>query len=71
VSIRNKQIVEQIEELLKGVKAEDVVQHRLMVELLSEVYVEYNTGKNGSIEQKLYKMITAEAQRGECGGSTE
>ena len=71
MSIRDRQIMERIEGLLKEVKEEDAIQHRLMVGLLAEVFVEYNTEKNGSVEQKLYRMIDVEAQRGAREGSTK
>jgi hypothetical protein len=59
----NKDVMKQIEALLKEVQEVDAVQHRLMVGLLAEVYVEFNTGKNGAVEQKLYKLIDLEVRK--------
>lgn len=64
MAIHDKDVLKQIEALLKEVKELDAVQHRLMVGLLAEVYVEYNTGKTGTVEQKLYKLIDAEVRKG-------
>jgi hypothetical protein len=59
----NKDVMKQIEALLKEVQEVDAVQHRLMVGLLAEVYVEFNNGKNGAVEQKLYKLIDLEVRK--------
>ena len=65
MTVCSQDVYKQIEAMLSEVQELDAVQHRLMVGLLSEVFVEFNTGKNGAVEQKLYKMIDVEVRKGE------
>ncbi|MBK7625652.1 MAG: hypothetical protein IPJ16_00365 [Bacteroidales bacterium] len=52
----------QIEEMLHELKKQDKQQYNIVLALLSETFVEYNTGKSKSIDKKLYEMIDVEVR---------
>jgi len=66
--MNNRDVMNQIELLLKEVQEVDATQHRLMAELLAEVYVEFNTGKNRAVEQKIFKLIDLEVRKAASSG---
>ena len=63
MGLKNKEVLQQIEQMLQDVKQADPQLHDLMLALLGEVFMEYNTAKNCSVEQKLYKLIDIEARK--------
>ncbi|MCK9403927.1 MAG: hypothetical protein M0Q26_11055 [Chitinophagaceae bacterium] len=60
MAIKNSDVMRQIEMMLKGIKEKDLQQYTIIKELLSEVYLEYNTGRNRNVERKLTDLIDAE-----------
>lgn len=60
MAIKNAEVMHQIEEMLHDLKKQDKQQYNIILALLSETFVEYNTGKTKNIEKKLYEMIDAE-----------
>lgn len=61
MAIKNREpIPPQIEEMLQDLEKQDEQQYKIILALLIEVYVEYNSGKSKSIDKKLYDMIDTE-----------
>ena len=60
MAIKNAEVMRQIEEMLHDLKKQDKQQYNIVLALLSETFVEYNTGKSKAIDKKLYEMIDAE-----------
>ena len=52
----------QIEEMMQDLKKQDKQQYNIILSLLTEIFVEYNTGKCKNVDKKLYDMIDAEAR---------
>jgi succinate dehydrogenase flavin-adding protein (antitoxin of CptAB toxin-antitoxin module) len=62
MAIKNAEVMRQIEEMLYELKKQDKQQYNIILALLGETFVEYNTGKSKSIDKKLYEMIDAEVR---------
>ena len=62
MAIKNTEVMRQIEEMLHDLKKQDKQQYNIVLSLLSEVFVEYNTGKSKNIDKKLYDMIDVEVR---------
>ena len=60
MAIKNADVMNQIELMLHDIKGKDSQVHKIIKELLQEVFYEYNTGRGRNIERKLYDMIDAE-----------
>lgn len=60
MAIKNTEVMQQIEEMLQDLKKQDKQQYNIILSLLNEVFMEYNTGKGKNIDKKLYEMIDAE-----------
>jgi len=56
-------VMKQISELLQDVKDSDPAQHDIIIDFLSLVFKEYNSGKKLNIDKRLYDMIDAEVLR--------
>jgi len=57
MEIKNHEIFKQIEKMLEDVKNKDEEIYGITMQLLAEVYTEYNSGKNQNIENKIYRLI--------------
>lgn len=57
MEIKNQEILKQLEKMLAEIKKSDRDIYDITMQLLSEVYTEYNSGRNSSIENKLYRLI--------------
>ncbi len=62
MAVKNSEVMRQIEEMLHDLKKQDKQQYNIILSLLNEVFVEYNTGRSKSVEKKLYEMIDAEVR---------
>lgn len=62
MSIKNSEVLKQIEGMLQGLKQKDEQQYNIILALLQEVFIEYNTGKNRGIDKRLYDLIDAEVK---------
>ena len=62
MAVKNAEVMRQIEEMLHDLKKQDKQQYNIILSLLNEVFVEYNTGRSKSVEKKLYEMIDAEVR---------
>ena len=60
MAVKNSEVMRQIEEMLQGLKSQDKQQYNIILALLNEVFVEYNSGKSKNIDKKLYELIDAE-----------
>lgn len=60
MSIKNADVMNQIEIMLQNIKEKDSQQYKIIKSLLQEVYLEYNSGRMKGIDRKLYDMIDAE-----------
>lgn len=60
MAIKNSEVMRQIEEMLQGLKKHDKQQYNIVLTLLNEVFVEYNSGKSKNIDKKLYDLIDTE-----------
>jgi len=57
MEIKNQEILKQLEKMLAETKRNDKDIHDITMQLLSEVYTEYNSDRKQSIENKLYRLI--------------
>lgn len=62
MAIKNPDVMHQIEEMLHDLKKQDKQQYNIVLALLSETFVEFNTGKSKNIDRKLYELIDAEVR---------
>jgi len=62
MAVKNSEVMRQIEEMLHDLKKQDKQQYNIILSLLNEVFLEYNTGKSKNVEKKLYEMIDAEVR---------
>jgi hypothetical protein len=62
MAIKNTEVMRHIEEMLQDLKKQDKQQYNIILQLLHEVFQEYNTGKSKNIDKKLYDMIDAEVR---------
>lgn len=60
MTLKNRDMMLQIKEMLHEVKDEDESQYVIILEYLREIYMEYNSGTNRNVEGKLYNWIDAE-----------
>lgn len=60
MTVKNTEVLRQIEEMLQGLKEQDKQQYNIILALLNEVFVEYNSGKSKNIDKKIYDLIDAE-----------
>lgn len=60
MAVKNADVMQQIEVMLKNIKEKDSQQYKIIKALLQEVYLEYNSGRQRNIERKLYDLIDAE-----------
>ena len=58
--MQNVDVMAQIKLMLNELKDTDDAQHKIILDLLKNVFLEYNTGTNRQIEKKLYDMIDTE-----------
>jgi len=58
--MQNVDVMAQIKLMLNALKDKDDGQREIILDLLKEVFLEYNAGTNRNIEKKLYDMIEAE-----------
>ncbi len=59
-NIQNKDVMQQIKGMLKSLETEDPQQYKIILNLLSEVVLEYNSGTPRNVERKLIDMIEGE-----------
>jgi len=62
MAVKNTEVKHQIENMLQDLKKQDKQQYNIVLSLLTEVFVEYNTGKTRNVDKKLYEMIDAEVR---------
>ncbi len=60
--MKNADVMEQIEGMLKEISDVDAAQYQIVLRLLSEVFVEYNSGIKRKVDQKLWDYIDAEVK---------
>ena len=60
--MKNPEVMKQIEEMLRQISSVDDQQHSIIVRLLSEVFLEFNTGIKRKVDQKLWDYIDAEVK---------
>lgn len=54
------EVMVQIEKMLQNIKDESPQQYKIIKSLLTEVFLEYNSGRPRNVERKLVDMIDAE-----------
>lgn len=54
---KDNDALRQIKSLLSELEQEDKVQYEMLLTILQEVYMEYNSGQKRNIEKKLYDII--------------
>jgi hypothetical protein len=62
MAVRNTEVMSQIEDMLQGLKKQDKQQYNIILSLLTETFIEYNTGRSKNVDKKLYDMIDAETR---------
>jgi hypothetical protein len=60
MAIKNMEVMVQIEKMLQNIKDESPQQYKIIKSLLTEVFLEYNSGRPRNVERKLVDMIDAE-----------
>ena len=60
--MKNREVMNQIDQMLRQISDVDEQQHTIIMRLLSEVFVEYNTGIKRKVDQKLWDYIDAEVK---------
>ncbi|HEY8781199.1 MAG TPA: hypothetical protein VIM16_06270 [Mucilaginibacter sp.] len=58
--IQNENVMQQIKTMLETLQKHDPQQSKIVLNLLQEVVMEYNSGVPRNIERKLYDMIDGE-----------
>jgi hypothetical protein len=58
--IQNENVMQQIKGMLETLQKHDPQQSKIVLNLLQEVVMEYNSGIPRNIERKLYDMIDGE-----------
>ena len=58
--MKNPEVMKQIEQMLRQISDVDEVQYTIIMRLLSEVFMEYNSGVKRKVDQKLWDYIDAE-----------
>ncbi len=58
--MKDVDVMEQIESMLKDISGTDDAQYHIVIRLLSEVFMEYNSGVKRKVDQKLWDFIDAE-----------
>ncbi len=56
---KDNDALKQIKSLLSELEKEDKVQYEMLLTILQEVYMEYNSGQKRNIEKKLYDIVDA------------
>ena len=56
---KDNDALKQIKSLLSELEKDDKVQYEMLLTILQEVYMEYNSGQKRNIEKKLYDIIDA------------
>ena len=59
-NIQNKDVMQQIKGMLKSLETEDPQQYQIILHLLQEVVLEYNSGRTRNVDRKLIDMIDGE-----------
>jgi hypothetical protein len=54
---KDNDALKQIKSLLSELEKNDKVQYEMLLAILQEVYLEYNSGQKRNIEKKLYDII--------------
>jgi len=60
--MKNQEVMKQIEQMLRQISDVDEQQHAIIMRLLTEVFIEYNTGIKRKVDQKLWDYIDAEVK---------
>jgi predicted nucleic acid-binding protein len=60
--MKNREVMNQIDQMLRQISDVDEQQHTIIMRLLSEVFIEYNTGVKRKVDQKLWDYIDAEVK---------
>ena len=60
--MKNQEVMKQIDQMLRQISDVDEQQHTIIMRLLSEVFIEYNTGIKRKVDQKLWDYIDAEVK---------
>ena len=60
MTLKNKDVLNRIEEMLDDLKASDKQQFKIVIQLLDEVFKEFNSKRPRNVDKKLYDLIDAE-----------
>jgi len=60
--MKNEEVMQQIDQMLRQISDVDDQQHAIIMRLLNEVFMEYNTGIKHKVDQKLWDYIDAEVK---------
>lgn len=58
--MKNTEVMKQLEQMLRQISDVDDQQHSIILRLLNEVFLEFNSGIKRKVEQKLWEYIDAE-----------
>ena len=56
-NIQNKDVMHQIKGMLESLRNKDPEQYQIILHLLQEVVLEYNSGRTRNVDRKLIDMI--------------